>query len=272
MSLNFAAITPHPPIIVPPIGKEEDLQKVSNTILAMKKISSKFKEAEIDTLIVISPHMLIYPDRFSIAGMKKLFGSFAQFNQPDLVFEFENNLELANRINEAANAQGVKTLLYDNSGEFFELDHGIMVPLHFLTCQQENPFKVLPIAYSEQDRATHFTFGQIIRDVIKEYPERVGVIASGDLSHRLISGAPAGFSKEGKIFDKKLVNDLKKNKFKDILYYDEEFIEDAGECGYRSILILSGILDGSDANPEFLSYEGPFGVGYLVLNYKLPEP
>src|SRR3990170_620725 len=74
-----------------PIGKEEDLQKVSNTILAMKKIASRFKDAEIDTLIIISPHMLIYPDRFSIAGMKKLFGSFAQFSQPDLVFEFEND-------------------------------------------------------------------------------------------------------------------------------------------------------------------------------------
>ena len=215
--------------------------------------------------------MLIYSDRFSIACMKKLFGSFAQFGQPDLVCEFENDLGLAQTIDREAKAQGINTLLYDNSGEFFELDHGIMVPLHFLASQQENSFKVLPITYSRLDRASHFTFGQIIRDVIKKYPERVGVIASGDLSHRLISGAPAGFSKAGKIFDKKLVDDLKKNKFKDILYYDEEFVEDAGECGYRSILILSGILDGSDATPEFLSYEGPFGVGYLVLNYKLPE-
>ena len=53
------------------------------------------------------------------------------------------------------------------------------------------------------------------------------------------------------------------------MYYDEDFVDDAGECGYRSILILMGILDGLNIKPRILSYEGPFGVGYLVADYKL---
>jgi len=272
MSLNFAGISPHPPIIIPNIGSEADLQKVTNTILAMKKMAAQFKEAEIDTLVIVSPHMLIYPDQFSIAGMKKLFGTFAQFGQPDMVVEYENDLDLARQIDDQANKEGIKTLLYDNGGEFFELDHGLMVPLYYLASQQENAFKVIPMAYSYVDRASHFTFGQIIGEKIKKYAGRVGIIASGDLSHRLISNAPAGYSKAGKVFDKKIVSDIKNNKVKDILYYDEDFVEDAGECGYHSILILLGALDGSHAKPEVLSYEGPFGVGYLVANFKLLEP
>lgn len=269
MPLNFAAISPHPPIIVPAVGSALDLQKVGQTILAMKKIASSFKEAEIETVIIISPHSLVYPDRFNICAMKKLFGTFATFGAPDIMMEFDNDIELATLIDKASQKNEINTLLYNNGGEFFELDHGLMVPLYYLTRDQESALKVVPIAYSNLDRSKHFSFGQIISEVVKKYPGRCGVIASGDLSHRLIQGAPGGFAEAGKIFDNKFVKDIKNNNLQEIMYYDEELVDDAGECGYRSVLILLGILDGLNIKPKILSYEGPFGVGYLVADYKL---
>lgn len=271
MSLNFACICPHPPIIVPGIGSQSDLEKVSQTVQAMRKLANIFREAEIDTLIIISPHALIYPDRFNICGMKKLFGSLAHFGAPDIIMEFSNNLDLAQEIDQLAQKNNLQTLLYDNEGEFFEMDHGLMVPLYYLTNQLESPLKIIPLAYSNLDRSKHFIFGQIITETIKKYPARIGLVASGDLSHRLIQGAPGGFSKAGKEFDESIVKDIKNYNTQEIIYYDEEFLEEAGECGYRSILILLGALDNQSAKPEILSYEGPFGVGYLVANYKLEE-
>lgn len=270
MSLNFAAISPHPPIIIPGIGNSDDLQKAASTVQAMKKMAFEFQKAEIDTLIVISPHMLIYPDRFNICGMKKLFGSFANTGAPDIMMEQNNDIELAREIDRLSNVEGIKTLLYDNDGEFFELDHGVMVPLYYINAQQESPIKVVPIAYSNLERAAHFSFGQILKEAAKKYPGRVGIIASGDLSHKLNHGTKSEI-KAGQDFDKKLVEDLKANNIKEILYYDEDFVEEAGECGYRSILILLGALDRLNSKAEILSYEGPFGVGYLVASYKLPE-
>ena len=41
MSLNFAAISPHPPIIIPEIGKD-DLEKAGSTVQAMKKLAFEF--------------------------------------------------------------------------------------------------------------------------------------------------------------------------------------------------------------------------------------
>jgi len=270
MSLVFAAISPHPPLLIPEVGGE-DIQKVSKTVLGMRKLANVFREAEVETLIVISPHTLVYPDRFNVCGMKKVFGSFAPFGAPDIMMEFSNDIDLAREIDTQANHQDIKTLLYDNNGEFFELDHGIMVPLYYLTSQQESALKVVPLAYSYLDRSKHFSFGQIIGEVIKKNPLRIGVVASGDLSHRLIKGAPAGYSEAGKDFDKALVDDIAHQNTKNILYYDEDFVEDAGECGYRSILILLGILDGMESKSEVLSYEGPFGVGYLVARYNLKD-
>jgi aromatic ring-opening dioxygenase LigB subunit len=46
-------------------------------------------------------------------------------------------------------------------------------------------------------------------------------------------------------------------------------VQSAGECGLRSIVILMGALDGLKVKPEILSYEGPFGVGYLVASLEV---
>ncbi|WP_176230498.1 hypothetical protein [Candidatus Hakubella thermalkaliphila] len=45
---------------------------------------------------------------------------------------------------------------------------------------------------------------------------------------------------------------------------DADLIESAGECGLRPLITLHGCLDRKNYQCEFLSYEGPFGVGYLV--------
>jgi AmmeMemoRadiSam system protein A len=44
--------------------------------------------------------------------------------------------------------------------------------------------------------------------------------------------------------------------------------ENAKECGYPSILILIGALDGYKPGNIISSYEGPFGVGYLCVGIK----
>lgn len=264
MSLNFAAISPHPPIIIPEIGKE-DTNKVADTTIALRKLAHIFNEAEIETLIVISPHGLIYPDRFNISAMKKSFGAFSQFDAPEVTMEYDNDLDLVAKIIDEAAKSNIDVLPYDNNGEFYELDHGVMVPLYYLRREQETGLKIIPISYSEKDRAAHFAFGQIIGEVARNYPGRIGILASGDLSHQLVQRP------ETKKFDEKLAEDIKNNAIENILYYDEEMVDNWAECGYRSILILLGALDKMKVTPEVLSYEGPFGVGYLVANYKLPE-
>jgi len=268
--ITFAAITPHPPIIVPEVGGKET-KKVRKTIEALKKLSVKLNQAEPETIIIISPHGLIYPDRMNVCGIAELTGDFSQFGAPDVKFKLKNDLEFASYIDQKANKESIETLLYDNGNgdRNFELDHGILVPLYWLSKNLENSFKLIPIAYSFQDRLQHFAFGQIIGEICAQEKKSIALIASGDLSHRLVPGAPAGYSQIGKEFDETLINLIKKNDVRGILELDEDFIEEAGECGYRSILILLGAIEKLKYQPKILSYEGPFGVGYLVANFEL---
>ena len=81
---------------------------------------------------------------------------------------------------------------------------------------------------------------------------------------------PYGFHPQGPKFDEELVESLKKKDIENILKLDDKYPE-AGECGLRSFCFLLGMLEESkiDWQPEILSYEGPWGVGYLVANFKL---
>ncbi len=252
MSLNFAAVTPHPPIIIPGVGNQKDLTKVADTVDAMEKIAKGFDEKEVETVIIITPHGSSSKKKFNISGAECFTSSL-----PGALLSFDGDSELAEKLTDLKDVKKVQ------SGN---LDHGASVPLYFLK-EKRSDFKVVPITYSQKSRKKHFDFGKKIFELIKKEEKNIGVIASGDLSHKLTPFAPAGFSKEGKKFDEKLIQLLKKEETKKILEIDQKLIDEAAECGYRSILVLLGILSNIDYESKVLSYEGPFGVGYGVVQY-----
>jgi len=267
--LSFVAICPHPPIIIPGIGKPEDLKSVKNTIRAMEKLSEKISEKNIDTVVIISPHGVIYPDRINIAYGGEFCGDFSSFGAPDVKFDFLSDNELAKEIIEESENNGIKTNQYTENNV---LDHGVLVPMYYLSQNLSENVKIVPINYSMLPKYSHFSFGEIVHNVIngsKFNSKNIALIASGDLSHRLFNSAPVEQAEARKEFYKKIVNDLKDKKTLDILEYDDDWIETAGECGYRSILILLGALSKTNYKSEILSYEGPFGVGYLVANFEI---
>jgi len=128
---------------------------------------------------------------------------------------------------------------------------------------------ILPIGYSLLDLKAHYSFGDFLKEIILDDDKKIAVIASGDLSHCVTKDAPAGYSPRGKEFDEKLVELITNKNITGILKIDQGLIEEAGECGLRSIMILLGLLERINYTPEILSYEAPFGVGYLVANFKL---
>lgn len=253
--ITFAAITPHPPIIIPGIGRPEDLKLVSKTISAMENLGKKLEKAKPDTILLISPHAPTDYSTFVINSSPKLVGSFVDFGY-DKDFEFKNNLDLVEEIAARANEKDIPVHFHEGF-----LDHGALVPLYYLT-KNVKP-KLVELSFSFLDFKKHYAYGEMIGDILAKVKQNIAVVASGDMSHRLMPGAPAGYSPRGKEFDEKLIDLLSENDVNGILNLDLNFVEEAGECGLRSIIILLGILKGN-FNFNLINYEGPFGVGYLT--------
>ncbi len=260
--LKFACICPHPPLLIPNVG-QENLKTVAASKQALEKLEAEFYQLKTDTLLIISPHGELAADAFTINQAAELTVNFTQFGDLSTKLEFKNNLAFGYRLRE--NLETKMPILLINVPK---LDHGAGVPLYYLT-QHLKDLKIVPLGYSLLPLETHFQFGKQVQELVFQSNENIGIIASGDLSHCLTPEAPAGYSPRGKEFDNLFIKLLKEKSVKGILNLDKDLIEEAGECGLRSFVILLGILDGINYNVEILSYEGPFGVGYLVANFKL---
>ncbi len=253
--LVFSSICPHPPIIIPGIGRPEDLKLVSKTITAMEKLREDLEKVNPDTILIISPHAPTDPNGFLINSEAELKGNLIDFGL-DEDFYFKNDYELMEKIGYQAGLAKITVHFHESF-----LDHGALVPLYYLT-KNLKP-KLVHCSFSFLDFKTHYKYGEIIGKILREENKKIAVVASGDLSHRLTTDAPAGYSPKGKEFDEKLIKLLSKNDISEILNLNPDLVEKAGECGLRSIIILLGILQGKY---EFccINYEGPFRVGYLA--------
>lgn len=260
MSIVFSAITPHPPILIPAIGKE-NLEQLKKTQDSYKELEQNLYSSKAEIIIIISPHGPILPSSFTMNLNPEFTINFEEFGDLSTKLELKGDLGLAYKIRERMETRAPLQLISEG-----RLDHGSGVPLYLLT-QKLPDIKIIPIYYSGLDLEAHFKFGQLLKREFLVNKNRVAIIASGDLSHRLTKDAPASYSPKGKKFDKKLIEYLTKGKTQDILKMNEKLISEAGECGLKSIVMLLGILEGIKYEPQILSYEAPFGVGYLTMNF-----
>lgn len=265
MPLVFAAITPHPPIIAAGVGGARDQKRCAQTISAMKKLAALLEASKPETLVVVSPHAPLDQESFAINAAPKLTIALDEFGASLAHQEIATDQDFFDRLTrKLENCPDLPIVKIKSP----RLDHGSVVPLSFFVSRLQS-VKILSLAYSLLPRETHVRYGEILAQVIGAYPKRVAVIASGDLSHCLLPDAPSGFSPAGKPFDEQLVKIVGRADWPALWKLDPELTEAADECGLRSFLILSGLLKDRTVHPDMLSYEGPFGVGYLVANFKL---
>ena len=260
--LVFSAICPHPPILIPTIGKD-NIKQIKNTVEAMKRLEEELYASKPEVIIVISPHGEIIPDAFCLNLNAEYKATFEEFGDFTTKLEFKGNPLLSLKIKER-----VEDNLPIVLSSCEKLDHGSAVPLFYLTKHLKD-IEIIPVYYCFLDFNSHFQFGQLLKKEIAKSDRRIAVIASGDLSHSLTKKSPAGYSPKGAEFDQQLMDLLKKKDIPGILEMKPKFIEEAAECGFRSISILLGIIEEYKFDVDILSYEGPFGVGYMVANIKL---
>ena len=264
-SLVFAGIAPHPPIMVPEVGREA-IADVRRSIDAMAALTGRVIESEAETVILISPHAPLEPDAFVAYAGPELHADFANFRAPTATVHAELDEELLKEITRAGAEQKFEVVRIRG-----DLDHGTAVPLYFLQRYGWHG-RVVALGYSFLSNEDHLRFGNCIRAAIDKVGRRVAFIASGDLSHRLKPGAPAGYNLEAHLFDEEVVEAIRSNSTRRIVTIDQELRRTAGECGYRSMLVAIGVAQELESRCEVISYEAPFGVGYMVAQLLMSEP
>ena len=263
MSIAGAFIVPHPPLIVPAVGRGEEA-KIRRTAEAYRRVGEEIAALSPETVVVISPHSVLYSNYIHISPGGSARGDFRQFGAPEAAVRKAYDTELVAGLCEEAAHAGIPA---GTEGERDpSLDHGVLVPLSFI-----EPFftdyRLVRVSVSGLPPLTHYRFGECIARAAQALDRRVVLVASGDLSHRLREDGPYGYAPEGPEFDRQVTGAMASGDFSALLRFDADFCEKAGECGLRSFIETAGALDGRAVSPELLSYEGPFGVGYAVCRF-----
>lgn len=266
MQIKAAYMVPHPPLIVPAVGKGQE-KEIQATIDNYKRIAEELKEMNPDTIIIVSPHSIMYADYFHISPGKHAKGDFGQFRAPQVSFQIDYDQEFTKYLSTLCEEQEIAAGVLGERNP--ALDHGTMVPLYFIqeACGEQFTSKFVRIGLSGLSFEEHYRLGEAIQKTAMELNRTIVFIASGDLSHRLTPEGPYGYQKEGPEYDEKIMKYAANADFLNILMMPEDCCELAGECGQRSFCMMAGVLDGIDVKAMKLSYEGPFGVGYGIVSF-----
>lgn len=276
MTLVGCFAAPHPPIIVPEVGGPS-LREAQSTVQAMTELAGRVASLDPDTIVLLSPHSPLARSHMGVSLGAAYQGSLAYFRAPQVRLRLEADQALATALMEAASRHGIPATATASPGEVVDLDHGAMVPLVYLTRDLKKPARLVLLSFSYLSLEEHVRFGEVVGGVLLDWPQRVVYVASSDLSHRLIPGAPAGYDPRAAAFDRQVADAFAAGDWEALLTIDPGLVAAAGECGYRSLAVLAGVVQaahnaGLGSKNRLLSYEGPWGVGYLVGEVELTSP
>ena len=258
-----AFIVPHPPLIIPAVGRGQE-DGIPKTVESYEQIAAKIRELKPETVVITTPHSIMYRDYIHISPGSEASGSFAQFGAPQVNFHIAYDQELAEQISDFSEEDRISAGFLGEQDP--ELDHAFMSPLYLIR-DLIGSTKFVRIGLSGMSAETHYRFGEEITKASDQLGRRIVLIASGDLSHVLKKDGPYGYRPEGPEFDSELVSIIKRDKLPELLDFDEGFCDRAAECGLRSFIIMAGALNGLKYKTRFLSYEGPYGVGYACAEF-----
>ena len=265
MSVIGAVMVPHPPLIILEVGKGEENQ-IKKTIDAYEKAARFISELKPDTIIISSPHSIMYADYFHVSPKAKASGSFRRFGASKVSFTEQYDEQLVRKICSFADAENFPAGILGERDP--SLDHGTMVPLYFIEKYLKD-FKLVRVSLSGLTLSDHYHFGELIRQSVNALGRRAVFVGSGDLSHKMQEYGPYGFDENGPVYDRRIMDVMSQARFGELFDFEESFLEKAAECGHRSFVIMAGALDGLKVIPERLVHEDVTGVGYGICTYRI---
>ena len=104
MAIVGAFMVPHPPLIVPEVGRGGE-EQIKETTMAYERVAERIAELEPETIVITSPHTVMYSDYFHISPGNAAMGSFAQFGAGGVRFLEAYDMDLVKEICKQADKQ-----------------------------------------------------------------------------------------------------------------------------------------------------------------------
>ena len=277
MGLVGCFVTPHPPIIIPEVGGPS-LAEAEPTVRAMTAVRERAAQLAPDTIVLLSPHSPLARSQMGVSLAASYKGSLAYFRAPQVRVEAAADVGLAEAIMQAGRGAwdpGDTDSRQRRSLRPRPRSHGAPGLSH------RSPEEPLPAG------AALVLLPQLGGACPLWAGHRRGAHEGGaadSLRGEQRPQPPAhprgarGLRPPGRpVRPGRSPTPSASGDWDALLTIDPALVSAAGECGYRSLAVLSGVVgayeaSGGRTHNRLLSYEGPWGVGYLVGEVELTAP
>ena len=209
MPITGAFMLPHPPIIMPQVGRGEE-KKISKTISSFEEIARRVAALKPDTIVLTSPHSIMYSDYFHISPGVSAQGDLGSFGAPQVAVSARYDTWFIGELEKEAKSKGIPAGTLGERDK--TLDHGTVIPLAFVN-KVYSDYSLVRIGLSGLPLADHYRLGMCIARVAERSGKNVVFIASGDLSHKVSASGPYGFAPEGPEFDRQITGAMAEGDF-----------------------------------------------------------
>lgn len=253
---------PHSPVLISRIGKEHTAL-LDQTNASYDKIKAALTVSKPDSIIILSAHAPVETNtiNFNLHQAYKL--DLSTFGDLTTKHTWRPDIETLNHLGyESAKLYDTNTISEET------LDYGSAIPLHLLT--EEIPaVKIIPITFADLSLKELYRFGSLLEKELSTLNKRYVILATGDLSHRLSKDSPSGFSKHAEEYDTRVRTAITDNTLEELCETPNDLLQEVGQCGLRSLLILAGAMAEKNVTRTVLSYDASLGIGYLTASFEL---
>jgi aromatic ring-opening dioxygenase catalytic subunit (LigB family) len=273
MALSFACALGHAPGIVAwreaaPAEQRERLYR------AFGELRIRLEAARLDALVLLTAEhwanfFLDHMSPYCVGRAQEFNGPIEPWLKIDKT-TVKGAPDLANAVLEACHARDIEP------GFSYEmhLDHGTMIPLHFLTPAMDLPIVPVVINTLAPPLPTPrrcFLLGQAVGEAVRRDARRIGVVATGGMSH------DPGERNHGVIdesFDRQFLDAMTRADAQRLSNYTIDQLNAAGAGAVELLnwIALTGALSG--ARGEVLAYEAvvPWATGIGAVGFDLASP
>ena len=272
MTLVFAGACSHAPGITGRADRADPTQR-KNLLNNLERMRQEIKDSGAEALVIVAAEHFA---NFFMNNMPAYCVGMADYYEGPIEDEewlaikktrIPGNPDLSERL--------IKTILNDVDVAYaqeWKFDHGISVPLNFLTPDYD--LDIIPVNINCQgppltplNRA--YEFGRALRKACDAVPEKIAIVGTGGISHWPCTPDSGKINEE---FDREFLDHFLANDKAGMLSFsDEETYERGGQGGFeiRTFLAVSAAAKGATGTVRFFEPVPIFAVGCTVADYQL---
>jgi aromatic ring-opening dioxygenase LigB subunit len=255
MPLISATILPHSPLLLPGLT-DEARAAVSKTTTAIGSLSEKILSQKPDVIFIISAHTGLVggSNKYALLQGPKFNYVFNQFGDLVTSGSIKGAIGFTHHLKEKLETKFPLPLV---SAEL--LPYTFAIPLVCLGATINS----LPIACLQIPKEISADeikrLATLLSEEISAMPERVAIIATGNLSHNKETS-----NTQAKIFDQLFQAACQENSLNKLTNMDVSVRREIEECLWSPTTLLYSLLGEQKVSTQIISYEASVGIGFLV--------